>query len=52
MKQQKITTRWLKKVIKQGEDELRMYKPGSDKWLLVYEQLEIVKGWLNDEKIY
>lgn len=43
---QKITTKWIKKVIKQGEKELSFQKPGSKKWLLIYQQLEIVKGWL------
>ena len=47
MKQQKITTSWIKKVIKQGEEELKLYKPGSQKWLLIYEQLELIRGWLN-----
>ena len=46
MKEQKITTCWLKKAIKQGEDELKFYKPGSERWLLLYEQIEILKGWL------
>ena len=46
MKQQKITTRWLKRVIQKGEEELKLYRPGSKKWLLIYEQLEIAKGWI------
>jgi len=46
-KEQKITTQWIKKVIRLGETELSLEKPGSKKWLLIYEQLEIVKGWLN-----
>ena len=46
MKEQKITTRWLKKMIAFGEKELSYYRPGSKKWLLVYEQLEILKNWL------
>ena len=46
MREQKITTQWIKKVIRQGEEELKLHKPGSKTWLLIYEQLEIIKGWL------
>lgn len=46
MKEQKITTQWIKKVIKLGENELATKKVGSKEWLAIYEQLEIVKGWL------
>lgn len=42
----KITTQWIKKMIKLGERELAFYKPGSDKWLLVYEQIEVLKEML------
>ena len=42
----KITTRWIKKMIRLGESELAFYKPGSDKWLLVYEQIEVLREWL------
>ena len=45
-KEQKMTTQWIKKAIKLGETELGYHKPGSKMWLLIYEQLEIVKGWL------
>ena len=47
MKEQKITTQWIKKAIRLGEKELSYEKPGSKKWLLIYEQLEIVKSWLS-----
>lgn len=46
MKEQKITTQWIKKAIKQGEKELELYQKGSKKWLLIYEQIEILRGWL------
>ena len=46
MKQQKITTRWIKKTIQEGEKELALYQPGSAKWLLIYEQLELIREWL------
>ena len=46
-KGQKITTQWIKKAIRLGETELSLCKPGSKKWLALYQQLEIVKGWLN-----
>lgn len=46
MKKQKITTQWIKKAINQGEKELELYKKGSKQWLLIYEQLEIVREWL------
>ena len=46
MKEQKITTQWIKKAIKEGEEELKFYQPGSKKWLLIYEQLEIIREWL------
>ena len=46
MKEQKITTQWIKKAIKLGETELSLEKPGSKKWLLIYEQIEILREWL------
>lgn len=46
MKEQKITTQWIKKAIREGEKELELYQKGSFKWLLIYEQLEIVREWL------
>ena len=46
MKQQKLTTQWIKKAIRLGEKELKLYQPGSKKWLLIYEQLEIIREWL------
>ena len=46
MKQQKITTQWIKKAIRLGETELSYHKKGSKKWLLIYEQIEILKDWL------
>lgn len=46
MKEQKITTQWIKKAIKEGEKELSFETPGSKKWLLIYEQIEILKEWL------
>ena len=46
MKEQKITTQWIKKAIKQGEKELELHQKGSKTWLLIYEQLEILRDWL------
>lgn len=46
MKEQKITTQWLKKMIALGEKELSLYKAGSDKWLLIYAQIEVLREWL------
>ena len=46
MKEQKITTQWIKKAIRLGEEELKLYQAGSKKWLLIYEQLEILREWL------
>ena len=46
MKEQKITTQWIKKAIRLGEKELELHQKGSKTWLLIYEQLEIVREWL------
>ena len=46
MKEQKITTQWIKKMIRLGETELTYHKPGSKEWLLIYEQIEVLKEWL------
>ena len=46
MKEQKITTQWIKKAIRLGETELSMHQPGSKTWLLIYEQIEILREWL------
>ena len=45
-KEQKITTQWIKKAIRLGEEELKSHKPGTKTWFLIYEQLEIIKVWL------
>ena len=46
-KEQKITTQWIKKAIKLGEAELSLHKKGTKTWFLIYEQLELIRAWLN-----
>ena len=46
MKEQKITTQWIKNAIRLGETELSLHQAGSKKWLLIYEQIEILREWL------
>ena len=46
MKPKKITVEWIKEAIRKGEEELKLYQPGSKTWLLVYEQIEVLKEWL------
>lgn len=46
MDHKKLSKEWIQNAIKEGEFELHCHKPGSKTWLLIYEQLEIIRGWL------